>query len=248
VFLFSPNGITTILFDLDGTLRHSRPTMNQAFCKLAAELGLPESAAGSRAALRWLHYYWAQSEELLADLEIYHGKEENFWLNHARLHLAAFGCPPERIERLAPEISRRLTDEYEPEDWICDDVPGTLQALKQAGFSLGVVSNRTNPFGELLETLGLRAYFDYLLAAGEIQAWKPEPHIFRHAMSQLGVDPGQTLYVGDNYYADVIGAERAGIRPILLDPEGTFDDAACTVIRALGEIVQVLEQEQLENG
>jgi HAD superfamily hydrolase (TIGR01549 family) len=246
--MFSPNGITTILFDLDGTLRHSRPSMNQAFCKFAAELGLPESPEGARAALRWLHYYWAQSAEMLADLETYHGKEETFWLNHARLHLLAFGCPEDRLEVLAPQIHRRMSEDYEPQEWICADVPETLQALKQAGFTLGVVSNRTNPFGELLETLQLRAYFDYLLAAGEIQAWKPEPEIFRHALSQLNAMPEQTLYVGDNYYADVVGAERAGIRPVLLDPEGTFSEAACTVIRTIGQLEQVLEKEQLESG
>ncbi|HJW90781.1 MAG TPA: HAD family hydrolase [Anaerolineales bacterium] len=241
--MFSPNGITTILFDLDGTLRHSRPTMNQAFYKFAVELGLPESAEGCRAALRWLHYYWAQSPELLADLETYQGKEESFWLNHARLHLLAFGCPEDRLEALAPEISRRMYEEYEPEEWISPEVPEMLQALKQAGFTLGVVSNRTKPFGELLETLQLRSYFDYVLAAGEIKAWKPEPKIFQHALAMLGASPEQTLYIGDNYYADVVGAERAGLRPILLDPEGTFSEAACPVIQTIGQLAQVLEKE-----
>ncbi len=58
-----------------------------------------------------------------------------------------------------------------------------------------------------------------------------------HALGLAGSPPGKALYVGDNYYADVLGAQRAGIRPILVDPQGVFPDAECPVIDSVGEIV-----------
>lgn len=239
--MFSSNGIRTILFDLDGTLRHSRPSFNQAFIQFAVQAGLPVEPHISRQALRWLHAYWAQSKELLADLDAYQDQYDHFWINHARLHLLACGCPAEQAEALAPQLHRRMAEEYQPEDWVPPEVPETLKALKEGGFTLGVVSNRTHSFAEQLETLGLLPYFDCLVAAGVVNAWKPGAQIFQHALRELGVQAGETVYVGDNYFADVIGAQNAGLRPVLLDPEGLFDEAGCPVIRSLAQLGEVLK-------
>ena len=62
----------------------------------------------------------------------------------------------------------------------------------------------------------------------------------RYALTLLQATPEQAVYVGDNYYADVIGAERANIRPILYDPEKIFEDVDCEVVSSLREINQIL--------
>ena len=48
--------------------------------------------------------------------------------------------------------------------------------------------------------------------------------------------PDCTVYVGDNYYIDIVGARNVGITPILIDPENIFPDAECKVIRTLSEL------------
>lgn len=101
---------------------------------------------------------------------------------------------------------------------------------------MGIASNRSQPFQEQLETLGLDSDFECMVAAGEINSWKPDPVIFQHALHELGAEPGKTVYVGDNYYADVIGAQRAGLQPILLDPQGLFPEADCPLVQTVGEL------------
>lgn len=233
--MLSRNSITTILFDLDGTLRHSRPSFTGTFISLAVQLGAPDSEEQRRRATRWLHYYWAQSSELLADRQVYQD-EEIFWTNHSRLFLINLGCLPEQAEKLAPELYRHYIKEFQPEDWVPPDVPETLEALKNADYTLGVVSNRSQSYREQLETLGLDSYFECAVAAGEVNSWKPDPVIFQHALQELGADPGKTVYVGDNYYADVIGAQRAGLQPVLIDPDGLFPEAGCPVVHTVGEL------------
>ncbi len=236
----SPNGIRAVLFDLDGTLRHNQPTFYQAFFEFAKQLGLPDSPVNRKCAIRWLHHYWAQSPECLADLQAYGGLTPQFWTNHARLNLIAFGCEPKQAETLASEMQRLLTDVYQPEDVTLPDVLNVLRELKGAGFTLGVVSNRSNPYHEQLTSLGLLPYFDLVLAAGEVNSWKPEPGIFLRALERLAIRPEQTLYIGDNYYADVIGARSAGLLPVLLDPDHIFPEADCPVIETMGELWDVL--------
>lgn len=240
--MLSPNGIRAILFDLDGTLRYSRPSYNQAFFEFARKLGLEDTPEKRQKAMRWLHYYWAQSAELLADLQTFGDRQDLFWTNHARLDLLAYQCSEGESNRLAPEIYRLMSSEYNPQDWVPADVPGTLKALRECGFTLGVVSNRTHPYLQQLQALGLADYFELALAAGEINSWKPEPAIFQHALEKLNEEASHTLYVGDNYYADVLGAQGAGLQPVLLDPEVIFPEAECAVIQSLADLPFILEK------
>ncbi len=239
--MLSPNGIHTVLFDLDGTLRYNRPSAEHTFFDFAAQLGVADSQGKRLRAMRWSHEYWAQSAVLMEDLETFKGQEDLFWMNYSCRHLVSFDCAEDLAKRLAPQIASLMKERYFPQDYVPPEVPETLLALKEAGFKLGVISNRTKPYIEQLQNLHLHEYFDCAIAGGEISAWKPDPAIFHHAVRRLGVQPESCLYVGDNYYADVIGAQRAGLTPLLLDPEGVFPDAGCRVIRSLGELRKILE-------
>lgn len=234
------NGLRAVLFDLDNTLRHSRPAPDQAFIDHAVSLGLEDDPEGRRRALRWAHYYFANSSALLADREKFGAENEEFWRSYARKYLLAFGSPPSQADSLVPEINQFMSEIYEPEDWIPQEVPATLEQLRAWGLTLGVVSNRTEPFSDYMEKTGLADHVDFHLAAGEVNSWKPEPGIFWRALELAGTQPEQTIYVGDNYYADVLGARRVGIRPVLVDPEEVFPQATCEVIRAVGDLLPLI--------
>jgi putative hydrolase of the HAD superfamily len=105
---------------------------------------------------------------------------------------------------------------------------------------LGLVSNRTRSVDALLVELDLRRYLHFSLISGEVNLWKPDPAIFAHALDRSGTRPAETVYVGDNYYADVVGARSAGLQPVLLDPRGLFPEADCPVIGTMGELLPLL--------
>jgi putative hydrolase of the HAD superfamily len=107
---------------------------------------------------------------------------------------------------------------------------------------LAVISNRRNPFDEQLETLGINSYFEYSLAAGTINTWKPDPMIFQYALNEMEVKPEHAVYVGDNYFADVIGAHSAGMQAVLIDQANLFPEANCAVIERLPELEFVLAE------
>lgn len=234
--MISRKVINTIYFDLDGTLRHNQPSFLEALAGYNLQLGLPVEIANSLHGHRWLHNYWAQSPQLITDRKTFGDDEDAFWVNHSRRYLEASGCPPEQAQKLAPGLTECMREHYSPVDTLADEADKILDHLQQIGFRLGVISNRSDPFDEQLEALGIRSYFEYSLAAGTIDAWKPDPRIFQHALSQMNVLPEQAVYVGDNYFADVIGARNAGLQPILIDPVNLFPEADCTVIDTIGDL------------
>lgn len=221
---------------MDGTLRHNQPRFLEALSTYKLQLGLPASIAHSKNAHRWLYNYWAQSPDLMSDRSQFTEDEDSFWVNHSHRFLLASGCPPDQAAQIAPELTRYMRDCYQPVDTLAAEADELLDNLKQAGFRLAVISNRINPFEEQLKSLGIKSYFEYSLAAGTIDAWKPDPAIFQHALSEMNVNPEQAVYVGDNYFADVVGAQRAGIKPILIDPDNLFPEADCLVINNLNQL------------
>jgi len=235
------SSLRTVIFDLDGTLRFNQPSYTEAFYNYAVHLGVPDGSEQRRRALRWTHYYWAQSGELFLDLQTYPGNGDDFWLNYAMRSLRAFDCPEICIQEFAPPLHEYMTTQHKSVAWVPPDAPETLHLLKAAGYQLALVTNRSQPCDEELAQLGLLDFFELALTAGEAGAWKPDPMIFSLALQRLGASAEVAIYVGDNYFADVVGARQAGLQPVLLDPQEVFPDAECTVIRAIREL-QVLVQ------
>lgn len=235
--------VSAIFFDLDGTLRHSDPPAIPFFHQLAAELGIHTTPDRQRMAERWTYAYWASSPELVKDLETYGDWDGNdtFWKNHARRHLIELGASEAVANQLAPRITQKMQEIYQPVNAVPEDVLPTLRILKQGGCILAVVSNRTKPFDAMIEKLGLEDVFDFSMAAGEVGYWKPDPRLLLQAATRAGIAPEEIVYVGDNYFADVVCAREAGMMPVLKDPGRLFPDVECPVISRIGELPRVLQ-------
>jgi len=233
--------IKNILFDFDGTLRHSIPSGGDVFTDYARTLGLSISADGCQIAERWEHFYWANSYELRADFEIYKEENNGFWDSYARRRLIALGAGPRRAQELAPLINQYMQDTHKNESIVPAEIHETLSQLKETGYRLGVVSNRDHPYTEILEKLDLNPYFDFSLAGGEVGSFKPEAGIFQAALKKIDASAQETVYVGDNYFADVVGSRRAGLMPVLYDPRGLFPEAGCPTITSFDQLICIIQ-------
>jgi len=69
---------------------------------------------------------------------------------------------------------------------------------------------------------------------------KPHPKIFEEALRRAGTKPAETIHVGDSYEADVVGARNAGITPILIDREKSYNTVDCIKIHTLQELLDIL--------
>ena len=123
-----------------------------------------------------------------------------------------------------------------------DDVVPTLQRLKDGGFKLAIVSNWGVPLDPLSERLGIAEYFDIIVASHDtrVKSEKPDPYIFNYTLTAIGVSAEEAIHVGDTYEADVIGAQNVGIRPILIDRDGTQVGRWDETIQSLTELPALL--------
>jgi putative hydrolase of the HAD superfamily len=234
--------IKTILFDFDGTLRHSIPLGGDVFSDYVSRLGVPLTDDDRLRAARWEHYYFASSPEITVDRELVSdGDESEFWKNFGRRRLVALGLHPSLAADLAPQVSAHMQEAYNPEVWMPDELNDLLPGLRESGYTLGIVSNRSEPYHDTVEEMDLGDYFSFVLAAGEVGSWKPDPKIFHHAARLAKSKPEEMVYIGDNYYADIVGARRAGLHPVLYDRRGLFSDTGCPIMASFDRFPEILE-------
>jgi len=239
--MISSNNIKAIFFDLDGTLRHNVPSGGEVFTDYVTALGLHVDDEARLRAMRWEHFYWASSVDLRDDLLAHSGETEKFWIEYSRRRLIALGASEEWAVEFASKTSMHMGEVYKPESIVPADVRRTLPQLKESGYILGVISNRDQPFQDVLDSHGIGEFFDFSLAAGEVNVFKPDPGVFEHGLQRVNLSARDVIYVGDNYYADVVGSRGAGLVPVLYDPLGIFPDPDCATIKSFDELNSIVK-------
>jgi putative hydrolase of the HAD superfamily len=233
--------ITTIVFDLDDTLRYNDPHAHNFFCDFAQTLGGIADREKRRAAQLWEHRYWASSEDLLGDIDSFTEGTEAFWLNYSRRHLQALGFTQADAERLASLAHAHMRDNYKPVSRVHAETIRSLEELRANGYLLGVITNRSKPIYNEMHAIGLDLHFDFYLTGSQLGAYKPRKEIFENMTAFTGHSKDELLYIGDNYYADVLGARNAGIETALLNWNGLYTDSDCITIRSIAELLPLLQ-------
>jgi putative hydrolase of the HAD superfamily len=234
--------IHAVLFDFDGTLVFQEPDSIDLICAFCAEIGQPINAQAERHGRRAQHYYFADASLRQQRLAL---SRERFWHHFNRHLLQALGIEGD-LDGLAEQVAQRFA-ETEFQHYCPANSYHTLTELRARGYALGLITNRDNVdrLYELLAEVGLGSHLDMILASGEVGTRKPEPEIFDMALQRIGTAADQAVYVGDNYWADVVGAHRAGLLPALLDPCSLFPEAECRVVERLDEILEWLPRRPL---
>ena len=220
--------LTTILFDAGGTLVY----LDYVF--LAREL-LRAGIVVSPRAIR-LAEYAAKAEIDRRLLGAVADTDETRRRPYFVALLAHLGVEP----ALAACLIERFDAAHKQDNlWrkMLPSTPAVLTGLRNRGFTLGVISNADGRIGAILEKCGIAKLFDIVIDSYDVGVEKPDPRIFALTLERLDVRPDQALYVGDIYGIDVVGAERAGLSSVLLDPLGGYNGGPCRKIRHLRELI-----------
>ncbi len=221
-----------VLFDAGGTLIH--PDYGRVGAVLARELGrapAPDAWAAAE--------YEGRAAVEAAMAAAGASRDGDRWTVHFAAMFRALGYRDEEIARAGPHI---VAEHRRANLWTVPQ-PGAaegLAALRRAGYVLGVVSNADGTVDRLLAGAGLAADLAFVVDSGAVGIEKPDPAVFRLALDLAGVPAAEAWYVGDLYPVDVVGARRAGVEPVLLDPLGRYGDRDCRTARDVPTLCRAL--------
>ncbi len=139
--------------------------------------------------------------------------------------MSELGVDCAKLDRAA--VMRAYNWNVVPGAVVFPDVLPVLEALRNAGIKLGIVTNASQPMvmrdAELLGH-GLMDYFpDCRLAAADTGFLKPHRLMFEAALAQLGTSADETVFIGDNPNADIAGSLAVGMRAVLRITHRVFD-------------------------
>jgi HAD superfamily hydrolase (TIGR01509 family) len=211
--------LKAVFFDAGGTLVHADyARVRDALLRSVGRAPSVEALAGAEYAGRA-----AVEAAMAADAAMGDGAR---WLVHFSGALASLGYSREEMATAGPAIR---AEHGRANLWTVAE-PGAaaaLAGLRERGLVVGCVSNSDGTVEALLERVGLRAALDFVVDSGAVGVEKPDPRIFRIALERAGVEASEAMHVGDLFPVDVVGARRAGIEAVLLDPLGRYADRGC---------------------
>jgi putative hydrolase of the HAD superfamily len=93
-------------------------------------------------------------------------------------------------------------------------VEEVLRQLKDH-YRLAIVSDAQSVYAlPELKAVGLDEYFETIIISGDYGYRKPDARLFQTALDRLKVVPEQTIFVGDDRYRDVFGAQQLGMKTV----------------------------------
>jgi putative hydrolase of the HAD superfamily len=142
----------------------------------------------------------------------------------------------ENFDQFFNEVYEKFRDS---QGWVL--FPETLEVLRELktlNLKLGVISNFDSRIYSVLDSLGIRRFFDAITFSSETGHCKPEPEIFEAAIQALDVPASEILLVGDSPHDDVEAAMRAGLSAVLIDRTGRHAaNAQLERISSLKEVI-----------
>jgi putative hydrolase of the HAD superfamily len=221
------------LFDAGDTLMHAFCYKRDRFCWQCEQAGLPvpkDPVLRERAA-QAVERFWIRRHT-------HPGlRTPAFWREFYSIGLMALDLSPSKASLVARSVGKIGRTQ-----WLDPEAIPLLTTLRERGYRIGLVSNWNGTLVATCAELGLTPYIDYIGASHIVGIKKPDPRLFHHVLGQLGVAPDHAFHVGDSQGTDVVGAQAAGVTPILLDIFGCEDRPSPYRITTLKEVLPLCDQ------
>ena len=213
--------LKAVFFDAAGTLFRLTKTVGDHYAYVGREVGLDLDAQTLE---RAFHAAWKQMPERAAIDGPRENDDKGWWRD----------LVGRVLDQVSPSLGEFDRDNFfeiayehfaEAGVWeLYPEVPGVLEKL-QSGFRLAVVSNFDGRLRFILEHLGISKYFAHVFVSSELGADKPDPEIYRRAVSLMDLHPKEALHVGDDPQRDWEAASAAGLSVFRLNrPKDSLRD------------------------
>ena len=219
--------IQLVLFDLDNTLFDHQGSAAMAVDMFLDGLGIT--------ATRQLQRQWFDLENTV--YQSYLDGEISF-IEQRRILLQRFmplaGVAAPKGSNELDVLFGRYLKEYERAWRVFPDAMPVLSRVRDQGLKSVILTNGEHEQQiAKVQRIALAPLVEHTFSSGRLEYAKPDPRAFWAACDAMRVDPANTLYVGDNYGTDYLGAKAAGLHSLHLDRGGQGNHWRINLLNAL---------------
>lgn len=227
--------LRALFLDVGNTLLSEQPSRFELYAKAAEAYGRPVAVENMAAWMRSAH---AELPRQVAGGFRY--TDPWFELYIERIFHSRLGVPKNELAELATNLFARFSD---PSTFQVHSGSFELLELARArGLKIGIISNWSHRLPKLLNDLGITPRVDFVLCSALERAEKPDAELFQRGLRLAGVEASEALHAGDDVEKDFWGAQRVGLRAVLVDHAQRHPELTPRVhnLQELREIVERL--------
>jgi putative hydrolase of the HAD superfamily len=230
--------IKAVFFDFYNTLATHYPPREEAWVNACRELGIEMEAKALFNSLPAADMYWRDEESRLPMDKRTPEEKIELYTEYATRILQGAGI------EISRDTALQLLAKIQQHKWelkAYDDALPTLKEIKNRGLTIGLISNVVKDMESTYSELGIQPYLDFKVTSSEVGYDKPSPEIFMAALDKARVKPEESIFVGDQYHLDIVGARGVGIKAVLIDRNDYSPEITdCPRIHSLTEITQYI--------
>lgn len=205
------NSVKHIFFDLDNTLwdfiKNSKITLQKLYEKYEVE------ASYSVAFPVWHANYYKINEQLWHKYREHLITKEELRSQRFKMAFKAVGI---KNKSIALAFEKEYLNHLPEHNFLCEGAKDLLDYLyDKKQYKMHIL---TNGFKEVsyrkLEESGIKYYFNTIISAEDAGKRKPHPDIFRYALALTEASKEESIIIGDDFTADIIGGTNFGIRAV----------------------------------
>lgn len=206
-------------------------------CQSATDMGFGGDSRAAEIYGRLLKSRWG--EYLVLNETGDEDATDAWWRKLGQDWVSEVGWPAEAAPIIFERAAAKLYGPHADVFGLYPDTLPTLNALKERGVRMAVVSNWDISLDRTLHAFGIHDFFEVTVASMVVNSEKPDPGIFQHALGRLGVEAAHVWHVGDDAVADAQGARQLGMHSFLIDREYKGDSPF--VISSLSQLLDHLD-------
>jgi len=223
--------IKAVFFDFFNTLAYFDPPREDTYASIAIKLGVEVTPAMIALALPEADAYWRGENFKQPVRQREQDDKVAIYREYGVRILAGTGATPDQaLQMLGTAFSN---------GWVFKSFPDAIPALrlvKEKKLITGLISNVGQEIDSYCRELGFEPFLDYKVTSFEVGYDKPRPEIFQLALDKAGVNAKDSIFIGDVYEQDIVGAKGVGMKAILVSRNGStaYD---CIVISDLSQVL-----------
>ena len=212
--LISRKSIDHIVFDFGDTLATLEPSKEVMCQEVLREMGYHHSIDRVIMAYTQVEYFMHQRASRLKTKD----KKADFYTSYNNELAMSL-----KIERDSEHFDRLMQRHFSiKKHWVVfPEVMAVLSALCN-NYDLYILANWDSSLSSICRRNTIDTFFKGIYCSEELGAEKPDPKIFLGFIDKTEIKPDRSIYIGNEYRADVVGSRHSHFTPILIDRDNSM--------------------------